>query len=850
MTWPNRSAPSANNFRDHFPGATLDATKWGTIVSGTGAVTVTDSYAKLATGGLSSAAALYYTTKLDKTKSQLWMAAVSYPTGGVAGFAPYCMALVNGASAPVADTKSNWDAKIVARRQYASQSSLAIVDQYFDTGGTQHFWDGQGASAWTTTFSGSLASQMPVRDDDYYICGLEIDGPNQRFRFIGWGQSFPTPGTWTANQGWRLFSLTDWVPWSSVRDSSNLWLVFGTPFNNDPSSAHEARVEWVRYSEAISNTYIDAWTAASSSGTPTRIRHSRSVDGEIFIPEDRTSWAIDIGTTGSVDELQVQEPCGVYDGVSTDYLFYTGVTPSIVQSICVATAAHTSPQNGPWTKFGSNPIVVRGSSGATDDLAVGFCAVIMDESETDPTKRWKMLYAGKKTSDGKWRTHLATASSPTGTWTKQGVVLDVGGAGANDEIAARDVTLVKDDSGTWYAFYEAWDASGVTHLMYATGPSLSSLTKQGTYFSTPLTATDQALTADISTAPGRTVTVASTTGFAVDETVVFSHSTTPATSSTSKVRKIVSGTQLELLHGITGEVASYPSRIKGMDSSANLTPRAVVKVGSEWWFYINLWEPFTHQSYSASYGAIIEDGSLYKHAALTPVGAQPVIDYLASPTISRGFNSDAGSNENMTLLNVPVPAPPPPFSPGIHLVRHEAQRRASTAAKKRVAARHVVFIAANVPIQGATATVTLPLALGLNATATAHPHASVTLPLALGLAAQAIAKAQATAPLPLSLGIACAARAKVHATATLVLALGLNGTAVGGPTASSIATAVLPLTLTLQATAFARVKASAVLPLVLGMNGTAVVAPKGIPARSNTFVTMKDDATFVQLTSH
>jgi len=663
MTFPQLPTLSGNSFLDHFSGSSLDSTKWGSVTSGTGAVTVTDSYAQCSAPA-DSAAFIYYKTQLDKTKSQLWTIAVNR-TSGLSGGSPTVW-LVNGASAPAADTSTNIVAKTLAARAHATQTGTCIFDWYWDSSGTQHFWGGaSGGESWTSTYSSSLMSISPAQLDDYYILGVEFDGVNSRWRLLGWHQTFATAGTWDSGQGWRLSMLSDWTNWSSTRSNSNVWLAIGQLYNDD-STAKTTRVEWVRYAEAPSgNTVVDAWAAGKANlASAHRIRHLYSYDALTYVPDDRTSWALDLGS-GSPDNSEVQEPWVVYDGNSTDYMFYTGSTGGIGanKSICVASASHVSAgtgQSGTWTRFGSNPILSLGSSGSFDDKQMGFACVVCDLNETNSAKRWKMLYTGMKNADGLNRIGYATASSPTGTWTKQGVVLDVGGSGANDEKACWGMAIVFYNK-QWEVWYEGHDASGTCHLMRATGTDLGSLTKDATYYSPP-SGTDQLLTANLSSAPGRTVTVGSTTGFSVDATVILSGADDNDTYSTSKIRKVVSGTSLELYHGLTGfTTGSTPAgRIKQTDSGPNFSPRLLTwnPNTSEWWAYINLWEPFFNSSETASYAAVLEEAHLFKHSAAAPSGGTFAIQYQPSPVTSRGFNNDEESFENMTLLNSPVPLSP------------------------------------------------------------------------------------------------------------------------------------------------------------------------------------------------
>lgn len=655
MTWPTLPAFNVNNFIDHFSGASLDSAKWTSVTSGSGTVTVTDSYVDL-NAPANSAAFLYYKTRLDKTKSQLWLAAVSYPTPGSSGVSPRLLTLMNGASRPIADTNGNIDARTIVRYDYGNNGTNDVGNAfYWDDTGTQVFWSST-AQTWTKSLpNANNAMQNPIQSDDYYVVGLEIDGVNRRWRLIGWCQAFGVAGTWTFNQGWRLTALTDWVNWSVSRDSTNLWLGFGTPFTDD-SVVHEARVEWVRYAEAPSGAQgvprvVDAFAAAKQNlAAVHRLRHYYSYDGLTFLPRDRTTWALDLGTSGAWDARELQEPWAVFDGASTDYLFYTGTNARFVQAIGVAAAPHASPQAGPWTKSSGNPIVQIGSSGSDDDGEVGFACVVRDQ--TDVAYPWKMLYSGKKASDGRWRLLYATAPAAIGPWTKQGRALDVGSAGAKDQNAARDAVVLY-YNGQWEVWYEGWDSNNAGHLMRATGTSLGALTKDARSPCYSPRSVDRALTANLSTAPGRVVSVASTSGLNVDEIVAFSQSSNGDTYSASRVRKVVNATTVELYHGLTGFTTTTPAKLKPASSWPNLTPRWIGLVGAQWRFYLNLWEPFTNGGDGASYSSLLEEGYLFTHLAAAPNGATPTLDYLASPVISRGFNDDQGSLENLTLVNQP-----------------------------------------------------------------------------------------------------------------------------------------------------------------------------------------------------
>jgi hypothetical protein len=227
-------------------------------------------------------------------------------------------------------------------------------------------------------------------------------------------------------------------------------------------------------------------------------------------------------------------------------------------------------------------------------------------------------------------------------------VLDVGGAGQPDSHAARDAVVVW-YNGQWEVWYEAWDANGFSTLHRATGPDLATLTKDGAGPYIQAGGAEQAITANFT---GRIVTVGSTAGFSPDAVVAFSQSNDLNDYGMSRIRKILSGTQLELYHGLDGFTTRVPAKIKQIDASKHFSPRWIGQVGSEWWFYVCNWEPFLEEA--PTYGALLEHMVLYKHSSAAPSGADPAFQYLASPVTWRGYNNDERSIENMALLNSPV----------------------------------------------------------------------------------------------------------------------------------------------------------------------------------------------------
>lgn len=126
-----------------------------------------------------------------------------------------------------------------------------------------------------------------------------------------------------------------------------------------------------------------------------------------------------------------------------------------------------------WTPAAANPILSPGAGGSWDD------AHVKDPHVVYVAGVFHMLYAGHDGSN--WRIGYATSSDGE-TWTKQGQVLGLGGSGAADETALVFPTLYHDpdDAGAeWKVWYGGSDAAGVATICYASGSSLTTLTKHG-----------------------------------------------------------------------------------------------------------------------------------------------------------------------------------------------------------------------------------------------------------------------------------------------------------------------------------------------------------------------------------
>lgn len=636
MRWPVFPAKNEKSFLEHFLGSTLDPNRWTTITSGTGSVSVTDSYAECNSGASNNAAGFYRDAKINKNISQLWLMAASTTTS--AQSMTTCFFVLNKGSSPIADTYSN---TLPSLRIFADICGGAGHDEarfsYYDTAHAQKRWDGVTTQTWGTTDPAST----PTRFNDYYVLGFEIDGPGLRWRLHLWGKTYVSG--YTYEQGLRQFAMSDWVNWSAMEVTEDLWLVFGNPWT-DAGVTGAVRFEWIRYIESVQNTVVDAWVQAFDAAPPCTIQHHYSYDGETFLRESRTSNAITL--SGSAFEAyEVTQPDACTDGI-TDYLFYTGTASDFsTKVLALATAPHASPQNGPWTKQG---VILNNIPGGQED-GICFAFTIQDISEPNASKRWKKLYSGISSVDTFWRVFYATAPAAAGPWTRQGLLIDLGPAGAPDEkgIASPAAVWIDDH---WEVWYEGRDTNLEVTLMCAKGADLGSVVKDGKSYLKCNSGADTALTANLT---GRTLTVTSTANFAVDAEVTLDQDTNIANFGTSRVRKIVSSTQLELYHGLDGFTTVTPARIGQVDSFRYFSPRNIYKVGSEWWFYVTIYGAFWNYD-GASYAATSsQQAGLYKHSGTFPSDATPVIQHLTFPITSRGFNGDTRTCENISILVPP-----------------------------------------------------------------------------------------------------------------------------------------------------------------------------------------------------
>jgi predicted GH43/DUF377 family glycosyl hydrolase len=198
------------------------------------------------------------------------------------------------------------------------------------------------------------------------------------------------------------------------------------------------------------------WYSASD-GPNTRTGYATSSDGVTWTKQ---GMVLDLGANGEFDDAHAYGPYVIKDG-SIYKMWYSGNDGSNVR-----TGYATSSDGVTWTKQGM--VLDLGANGEFDDVHAYFSSVIKDGSI------YKMWYSGYTGSNV--RTGYATSSDGV-TWTKQGMVLDLGANGEFDDVHAYHPSVIKDGS-VYKMWYSGNDGSNV-RTAYATSSDGVTWTKQG-----------------------------------------------------------------------------------------------------------------------------------------------------------------------------------------------------------------------------------------------------------------------------------------------------------------------------------------------------------------------------------
>ena len=195
---------------------------------------------------------------------------------------------------------------------------------------------------------------------------------------------------------------------------------------------------------------------AGHNGANWRIGYATSSDGVVWTK--RPNPVLDLGGNNTWDDLHVYYPNVVKDG-STYKMWYTGHNG---QNARIGYATSSDGIN--WTK-NPNPVLDLGAGGAWDDNGILEASVIIENPTT-----YKMWYSGHDGSN--WRIGYATSTDGI-TWAKSGSnpVVNLGTSGQYDSSHAYLPNVIN-DGGTykmWYSMHNgnvrtgyATSADGIT----------------------------------------------------------------------------------------------------------------------------------------------------------------------------------------------------------------------------------------------------------------------------------------------------------------------------------------------------------------------------------------------------
>lgn len=266
----------------------------------------------------------------------------------------------------------------------------------------------------------------------------------------------------------------------------------------------------------------------------------------------------------------VKDPWLIHDG--TQYVCYYSGSSTVGGIYQIGRATATS-HTGPWTKYGSNPIIALGSSGAFDDAGILFPTILYEPSDTG--KEWKCWYGGYSGTEYS----IGYAYSTNGTsWTKVGQVLTKGSAGTWEDEGVNPGAIYKSGS-TYYLFYQGYQDPTVpkwqggiatftdpegTYTKSASNPVLLARFNDSGVFQTPSANTN---------AGSAIVTMPSTAAFTVGESVVLADNNSE--TEVNEILRIDSATQITLTSAAVSSFTTAAGFAFRPLASVSVIPRTV-----------------------------------------------------------------------------------------------------------------------------------------------------------------------------------------------------------------------------------------------------------------------------------
>ena len=174
--------------------------------------------------------------------------------------------------------------------------------------------------------------------------------------------------------------------------------------------------------------------------------------------------------TASFENWLVESPNVVFDPATQQFVMvYTGYSTNAGAAGNASVGMATSLDGINWTRTGTP--VIQGTSNAGDP----------DQYGTTGPSLWiekgtyYLFYIGLDAAGyegGTKRMMLATATSISGPWTRQGVIVSPSGTGWRST-AVYNRSIVKHPNGTYYMFFNAYGNGGFERIGYATAANIT-----------------------------------------------------------------------------------------------------------------------------------------------------------------------------------------------------------------------------------------------------------------------------------------------------------------------------------------------------------------------------------------
>jgi hypothetical protein len=524
---------------------------------------------------------------------------------------------------------------------FRSGSTNSTQIMYRNTSDVDQTWLNS-TKAWSATAGASTPTSQQT--NDYEIHVIDWDEANARVRMAVFGGS---SGSSLAanNANWRLSALSDWVNLSAVDNGSQtaLYLSVGIVFTEAAWVAGAQLVEWIEHewSDDLHFNSANFKSHANGTGYDRRAFVGLRMDTNFWLPVSRTGTIVaPVASTWESDRAG-QWASFTWSHLIQKYVMaYTGRDTTYRTGIATATDPF-----GSWTKYASNPVLPFDSGQEYAQKLHPTC--VEDWTEPDPAKRCKLIVQVFG-SDQIKRTYLYTAATwETTAWTREGELL---GADALDGAGGPglDGGAFVYDGRNWHLFYVGLDPSAsLNYRAYGPRLAVGAFTRDRSinYIPGPDPAgVEMAVSSGSSTSP--TVTVDDTTGVQRDDWVCYDNDANTSNWRLGRVRKVISGTQLELYSLMPGLTGSGVLRTIVLGKG---NPNIIIPFGDQWlWHGVKFAPMWLHATFDSSYeGCARWLGSRLLEA--------PTIDRLGTPAIYLADESNmTGSGENPATIRQPV----------------------------------------------------------------------------------------------------------------------------------------------------------------------------------------------------